>query len=120
MKAILIDPDTQTVAVCEHDGGLESLYKLLDCQSIEAPIQYDNNDIMYCDEESWLHISDSDNLSGFMFPNWRYPILGRGLIVGTDDEGEDVDCNSDPLDFINIMWCNHVTMVKHGISIGML
>jgi len=118
MKVILIDPDQQTVAVCNHDGTLESLYALLDCNSIEAPIRYDNNDTLYCDEESW--ITPKEKLSGFMFPNWSYPILGRGLIVGTDDEGEDIGCESSVDDFKDIIWCDHKTMTEHGMRIGML
>ena len=36
MRAILIDPHTQTIGEAEHAGGLESLYRLLDCASVDA------------------------------------------------------------------------------------
>jgi hypothetical protein len=27
-----------------------------------------------------------------MMDNWRYAIIGNGLILGTDNEGDSVDC----------------------------
>ena len=29
-----------------------------------------------------------------MFDDWEYPLVGNAIILGTDDEGESVDCKS--------------------------
>ena len=36
MKAILIDPVARSVTEVEYEGGLDSLYRLLDCQRVDA------------------------------------------------------------------------------------
>ena len=118
MKALLIDPYERTIKEVKHAGDLKSLYELLDCSMVEAPIDYPNGDTLYCDEEGWVY--PREFLAGFMFPDWDYPILGKALIVGSDEDGRDVGCLSDVDDFKNIIWKNHNEMMKHGERIGML
>lgn len=120
MKALLIDPYNKEIREVIHDGTLKSIYLLLDCQMIEAPVSYDNNDIMYCNEEAWLRGGQDTILAGFMFPNWSYAILERGLIVGTDEEGNDIDCKSKIEDFNNIIWKDHSEMTNQGILMELL
>lgn len=121
MRAILIDPETKTVTEVQIDGSLHDIYKVLDCNMIEAPVRYPNGDFMYCDEEYWLTYNPEEAPCGFMFPNWRYAILGKALIVGSDDEGNDVDCVSNPAEFeVNIVWRSPSDMVKQGIRMGMV
>ena len=120
MKAILINPYNNTILEVEHDGNLKSIYKLLDCSMIEAPVHYDNNDTMYCNENAWLEVEVDSILAGFMFPDYSYAILGKALIVGTDDEGNDVECKSNISDFDNIIWKNDNQMRNQGLSMGLL
>lgn len=119
MKTILIDPIKKTIEMVEHTGGLDSIYGLLECSTFEAPVSYDNGDAMYCDEEAWLNVSE-EKLGGFIFPGWTYPILGKGLVVGSTDEGSDADCKSDITSFQSIIWKDDAQMKKHGRMIGML
>lgn len=118
MKAILIDPISKTVSEVEHAGDLESIYKLLDCSMFEAPIRYPNDDAMYCDEEAWMHLKEP--YAGFMFPNWSYAILGKGLILGSTDEGEEADCQSSVDDFKSIIWMSQEEMTRQGKRMGLI
>lgn len=87
MKAILINPETQTISEIQIDGGLESMYKAMDCEMIEAPVNFDNDDTLYCDEEGLF----KPQKGGIIAKDWCMPILGKVLIVGSDDEGNSVD-----------------------------
>lgn len=114
MKAILIDPVTRTVTTVEHDGTLDSTYNLLGCSMIESPVRYENGDAMYCDEEAWLNV-DENPLAGFKYPDYLYGILGKALIVGSNDEGEDDDCKSTVEEIAkDITWLDDAEMRKQG------
>ena len=98
MKAILINPEKETISVVEHDGDISCLYKLLNCKTIEAvypfaPQKLGSNDIIYIDEEGLLKDSN------FSFTiktdeGSELPLFGRGIVVGTDEEGNDIACQS--------------------------
>lgn len=91
MKVIKIDSLKEEVSVIEIDGSLESIYKELNCTMIEAPIVLDNEDTLYVDEEG-LFVSEAKG--GFMFSIYHSPLMGNGLIIGSNDEGENVDVQS--------------------------
>jgi hypothetical protein len=58
------------------------------CDNFECPISFKNCDTIYCDGEGRL----KEFVGGFMMENWNYAIFGNGLILGTDEEGDSVDC----------------------------
>jgi len=118
MKALLIDPKTRTITSIDVNGKLEDYYKHLECSTIECPVIYPNNDALYCDEEGWLHYTEE--MCGFMFPEWSYAILGKGLIIGTDDMGNSKDCKSTSEDFANIIWRTEVQMYIQGRKNGLI
>jgi hypothetical protein len=120
IKAILIDPEHKRIREVQIERGLKGLYDILDCQMVEIPIHYPNGDIIYCNEEAWLEVDPKDLLFGFEFPDWDYPILGKSLIVGSDDEGEDVDCRTKSDDLKEIIWRDNAFMRHTGIKIGMI
>jgi hypothetical protein len=119
MKAILIDPVTRTIKEVDHTGDLKSIYGHLECSTFEAPVTLNNGDIMYCDEEAWCRSKDGP-YAGFMFLKWEYAILGKGLIVGTGTEGEDLPCKSNPDDFKDIIWKDDAEMTKQGLMSGLI
>ena len=127
MRALLIDPTNgqQSIIEIQHDGTLQGIYKAMDCKMIEAPISYPNGDVLYCNEEAWTdyHLQkeeDELNMGGFMFPEWSYPILGKSLIVGIGEEGDTVDCKSDPADFRSIAWLDYNRMMAWGMKVGLV
>lgn len=89
MKAILINPEMQTISEIQIqiDNSLESMYKVMDCEMIEAPVTFDNEDTLYCDEEGLF----KPQKGGIIAKDWAIPILGKVLILGSDDEGNSAD-----------------------------
>jgi hypothetical protein len=120
IKAILIDPEHKRIKEVQIERGLKGLYDILDCSMVEIPVHYDNGDAMYSNEEAWLEVDPKDQIFGFEFPDWDYPILGKSLIVGTDDEGQDINCRSTIDDFKDIIWRDNAYMRHTGIKIGMI
>jgi len=120
MKAILIDPNKQTIELVESTGKLDDIYRLTECRMIEMPIQYKNGDVMYCNEEGWLEWSEQNKQCGFKFPDWNYPILGKAIIFGSTRNGAETTCKSKVSDFSNIIWVDAEDMKKFGESIGII
>jgi len=91
MKAILINPENKTVIQIELEKGIDAIYKQLDCDVFTAPVVFENDDTLYCDDEG---LFKPEMIGGIIYPDWSYPIVGKSLIIGTNDEGESVDCKS--------------------------
>jgi hypothetical protein len=108
MKALLIDSILQTIVAIDvpKRNHLHEIYKALDCSTITAPVTFPNGDTLYCDDEYWL--TQHDQLAGFMYPQWAYPICGKSLIIGCDEDGDDVDCKSTIEEITkDIIWMDH-------------
>ena len=105
MKAIKIDVANQTISQV-NIANYKEIYSQIGngCELFCCPIQYENNDVLYADDESLLR----DNIEGcFTFPDWNYPIVGNAIILGTDDEGESVDVKTKIAELQSqIMWGN--------------
>jgi hypothetical protein len=91
MKAILINPKLKRIEEVEHKGDLKSLYKLIDCRMVTCAIRLSNDDVVYADDEGLCNA----NLHFFIIRDSPFqPIIGNGLVVGSDDEGGDAPCKS--------------------------
>lgn len=91
MKAILIDPFDETVTEVEHNGDYRHIYTLLshpehkvDCFTI---VQITQGDAIFVDDEGLL----KDPKHFFVWKGYPQPLAGKGLILGTNDEGDSVD-----------------------------
>lgn len=95
MKAILIDPYTQSVTSVEvdSDNTLKSIYNLLDVQLIEVGHYFPNGDVLYVDEEGLLNMN-KEEVRGFRLVGNPVNFVGKGLIVGTSDEGSTVSAKT--------------------------
>lgn len=84
VHALLIDAPARTIRVVRlGDDHLQSAYKLIGCEMIEAATRLPNGDVVYVDEEALVK---RDRPEGeFMFNGQKF--LGRGLIV--NESGED-------------------------------
>ena len=88
IKAILIDPFTETVSqVTLVDAKLQTLKNLIECEIITMTGLANGVD-MILDDEGLL--KDSNSQAYFKFGIGSQPFAGKALIVGTDDEGETV------------------------------
>src|SRR5512143_3417531 len=91
MKAILIDPFDETVTEVEHNGDYRQIYTLLshpehkvDCFTV---VQIHQGDAIFVDDEGLL----KNPKRFFVWKGYPQPLAGKGLILGTDDEGNSVD-----------------------------
>ena len=92
-KAIKIDVVKQDVYEIELSDDYKAIYGAIGngCTIFCAPIEFENGDTLYSDEEGLLH----EKMVGcFMMENWKYPLVGNAIILGTDDEGDSIDAKS--------------------------
>jgi len=91
MQGYLIDPKARTITEVNYDGSLQSIYKLLDCRTIEAaPINDHTECSVFVDEEGLF--TEERPLYAFQFMGGHQPMVGRALVIGpTDDEGKTLE-----------------------------
>tara|TARA_B100000963_G_scaffold340234_1_gene338698 strand:+ start:1945 stop:2316 length:372 start_codon:yes stop_codon:yes gene_type:complete len=93
LKALFINPKDNSFSVINYDGDYQSIYKILDCRTFDAVYPFDNEDTIYVDDEGllkganyhWNVITDRGRL---------ITLVGKGLVLGSDAEGESVDCKT--------------------------
>ena len=94
MKALFIDPTDETIRFLSYDGDYKSIYRILGCRTFEAVYPFDNGDTLWIDEEGLLKDSNfafnirADN------PKFNQTIMGKALVLGTDAEGESIECKT--------------------------
>jgi hypothetical protein len=99
MRAILIDPEKQTLTEVQIDRGYEAINAALGCGSFTTGAFLNGNLSRGFDS---VAVSDDDMEDrgdpSFWFqvdadrdPPSSFPIAGPGLAVGTDGQGEDCD-----------------------------
>ena len=91
MRAIIINPEKKEVTEIQIGSDYKEIYKAISCDTFSCPITYDNNDSLYCDDEGLF----KPQKGGVIMEDWYYPILGKMLVLGTDENGESVDAKSD-------------------------
>lgn len=129
MKAILIDALSKEVKEVQVSGGGDSIYEQIGngCTTFCCPIVLDNGDTMYADDEGWFNFqfdeeTEEGNMGGFAAEGYMYPMVGRFLILGCNEEGESVDCKSSVEDIKNYItrWYSASEMNEWGCRLGVL
>ena len=87
MQAILIDPFTETIELVDYSGDYKDIYTLLECD-LFATVYIDDCDTIYVDDEGLYQ----EPQRFFQYKGMPQPLAGRGLILGTDEEGDSTDC----------------------------
>ena len=101
MRAILINPQQESIRHISYDGDYKSIYRIIQCTTFEAVYPFDNGDTLWIDEEGLLRESNfafnirADNAK------FNQTIMGSALILGTDAEGESIECKSNLDDIKN-------------------
>lgn len=85
---ILIDPARQSVTPVEfRPGDIGAMRDLIGCDTITAA---------YIEQEATIYLDDEGlaqpELSFFYHISSKQPLVGRGLVVGTDENGRSIDC----------------------------
>jgi len=91
-KAILIDVINQSVTET-NITDYKDIYKLIGngCTLFCIPVEFENRDCLFSDDEGLLH----EEVHGcFMLKDFAVPLVGNAVILGTDDEGDSIDCKT--------------------------
>jgi hypothetical protein len=89
MRAILVDPYAEKVSTVDHDGDYRSIYKLIDCRTFTTLRLNAQDDTLYLDDEGLLTMTERSKF--ILFKGYPQPLVGKGLILGTDQHGESVE-----------------------------
>lgn len=85
MRTILIDPEAQTVTELDFEGDFRDIQKTIDCGCFTTlNINGPKMEAIYVDDEGLL------KGSGFVFSFMGQPLVGKGLVMGCDMEGESI------------------------------
>ena len=84
MKAFLIDPQAQTITEVEYSGDYTEIYKHIGADMFDVVRINRNGDCIFVDDEGLL--KEPEHF--FAHTNYPNPLAGRGLVLGTDDEGD--------------------------------
>ena len=89
-KAILINPFNKTIEMVDYDfgGSYLQISHLIGTEECVKPlfqaIDIDGTNSLYIDEEGLYR----ETQAYFMWEGYHHPLQGKGLILGTDYEGE--------------------------------
>ena len=124
IKVLLIDPATRTVTPIEIETGIQAIYKAMDCNMFEAPVEFPNGDVLYCDEEGKLNREKL--IGGFTYSEgWNDIIMNKALVIGTNPRtGDSTNCKSTPAEILRtkewgaIRWATKEGAEKYLDHIG--
>ena len=89
-KALKINVETKTIESIEIGDWTEIAPAIGNgCQLFCVPVEFENRDAIYSDDESLLRYDDIKG--GFIMENWVHPLVGNAIVIGTDEEGESDD-----------------------------
>lgn len=83
-RAFLIDPVARSLEPVNVDG-FRSIQEVIGCDTFTAAY-LENGDVIYVDDEGLF----KGPTSFFLVEGYPQPLAGRGIVVGTDAEGNDV------------------------------
>jgi hypothetical protein len=90
MRAILIDPESQTITTLEYAGSYQDIYKLIGANTFDVrPIMGPGESIFF-DDEFLLKMKEGGDAKAFFILPGLDPIAGKGLILGVNGGGESI------------------------------
>jgi hypothetical protein len=89
MKAILIDPHSETISEVVYDGNWQTIGPWIDADLFDV-VQIGNDDVVYVDDEGLFR----DSRKFFWMKGWPHPLCGKGLVLGDSQYGETEDAHS--------------------------
>lgn len=87
MRAYLIDPFAKQVTEVEYTGHYKNINEHIKAD-IFCVVGLDDGDSVFIDDEGLL--CDQEEQEYFWVGDYPQMLAGRGLVLGTDDEGESV------------------------------
>jgi len=112
MKALKINSGTQKIEEVTIKSWKDIAPEIGNgCEIFTAPIELENMDTLYADDEGLYNSFEG----GFMMEDWSYPIVGNGLLVGTNEEGESVNVKTTKEELEKmIIWVSKADAQKHA------
>ena len=92
MRGILIDPFTKTIEEVDTTGKLPEIYSMLGVELITI-VHIGESDVLFLDDEGLFVPRDEQEY--FYWSGSNQPYAGKGLIIGTDEEGDSTDAEID-------------------------
>lgn len=90
MKAILIDPHSETISEVVYDGDWKSIGPWIDADLFDV-VQVGNDDVVYIDDEGLFR----DGQKFFWMQGWAHPLCGKALVLGETQDGGTEDVHTD-------------------------
>lgn len=114
IHAILIDPYFKKIEEIEYSGDWKDIKKLLQCDIFTTVYMPDTTDNIFVDDEG-LYV---ENQKYWQFAEYPQALAGMGLVLGCDDAGNSVSCES-TLEQVKAMieWCPDGTEVEPKFEI---
>lgn len=105
MKAILIDPFARTVEEVEYTGEYTNINEHIKAQYFDVVRINRKGDAIFVDDEGLINGNENQQFFGWI--GYANPLAGRGLVLGTDDEGESISPSID-LETVrkHVIWMN--------------
>ena len=113
MLAYLIDPEHHSITEVEYDGTMQGIYENIDATLMDA-VRINDTDVVYVDDEG-LYNCDFY----WRYGDYPHPIAGKGLVLGTDREGESISPVSTDMEDLetNVHFITTQTAVAMGEAI---
>ena len=92
MRGILIDPFSKTIEEVDTTGKLPEIYSMLGVELITI-VHIGESDVLFLDDEGLFVPRDEQEY--FYWSGSNQPYAGKGLIIGTDEEGDSTDAEID-------------------------
>jgi hypothetical protein len=86
MDAYLIDPYQQQVTTVQYNGDYNQIYALIECDCFDIARINDQGDGIFVDDEGLF----KEQQAFFTFKGYANPLAGKGLVLGTNAEGDSV------------------------------
>jgi hypothetical protein len=88
MRAYLIDTPNKQITEVDYDGDYKSIYTWCNVECFTTVRINADDDVVFLDDEGLIN----GNPDGwFVFSGYNQPLRGKGLVLGTDNEGESVE-----------------------------
>lgn len=110
MKAILINAEKGEVSSVDYNGDFEMISKFIggNCRLFTTVHIYENDDMLYVDDDGL----QNGTIQGFIHKNYDTPLLGNGLLLGTDiDSGGSVDVQT-PLETVREDVSKYIALIN--------
>lgn len=100
IRAILVDPYTQTVGEIDFVADLKNYYSIIGCQTIAA---FATDEATVWHDDEYL-VSPRPSLGFWQMPGWAYPVGGRCILTAPrpDQHGNELPASEVLLKFVQL------------------